>query len=131
MFGVPLFTNGVLLFVAATEEMPLEHVAVVTLWLWPEGPVFLAPIGLQQLEGQFLVGCHPPGQLKNNRLKHTPSVSVKRDLFACLDASGLAYTLEAIEILTQSMGRGTLSLCPLSPSLQRASISQEEAYILV
>lgn len=89
--GECLCISGTLIFVAATQRMPLDHLALV-----PGGLMFLDPTRLLQSDS-FWQTATPPGHCMDKRIRHTPSLSAKEAYFLALElqseeqTSGVAY----------------------------------------
>lgn len=90
--------------------------------------VFLGPIGLWQSETQFLIGYHPQGTTQTTGWKISP-VFVKEFYLLIMvlwpdgQASGLAHTSGAMELLSENTGRGChLYVLPLTHCVSPVSL---------
>lgn len=120
-----VFMSSILVFKVAAQVTSLDCLPLAVSRL-----IFLGPIGLRQSETQFLIGYHPQGTtlIKTTGWKTSP-VFVKEFYFLIMvlwpdgQASGLAHTSGAMELLSENTGQRIPSLCSASDSLCLTSIS--------
>lgn len=72
MSGAWVFMSGTLLFVAAVQGIPLDHLA-----LEARGACVPDSHGTVSIKETIHGRLPPPGHFKDSRLKHNPSISEK------------------------------------------------------
>ena len=113
--GTPVFTSGALVFAAATQGIPFNHLLLKTRWAYVPGSH-----GTETIREAVLGRPPQPGRCTGSRLKHTPNLS------ACWSQSfSLSTHLEPPEVLPSNVGHRMPSLHSPPASLRLTGISQK------